>query len=293
MSARDYLAAGVMTSKRDQFGLIRVNRWTTAADRTSLLPSGPVRPNGLGRPWDLRKRCGVGTHLTNPESAGKRSLSIGGQEPAPALKDSAGDPIPLPCELIEVRVAELKQLFNAIDPSPFREKDLDGNAEEFIVNWAREAARERPLCLLVHLDRGAGSAEEPVILRDAVHEFFRNRTLQSKQRLRQLFRIGRISLMIGLAFLALSLGMSDLLATAMEGRRVGELLRESLLIGGWVAMWRPLEIFLYDWWPIRAEARLYERLSTMPVRIAYRGDPKSGSWRQDWPAVPPAETASR
>jgi len=27
--------------------------------------------------------------------------------------------------------------------------------------------------------------------------------------------------------------------------------RESLLVGGAVAPWRPLEIFLYDWWPIR------------------------------------------
>ena len=42
---------------------------------------------------------------------------------------------------------------------------------------------------------------------------------------------------------------------------------ESLLIGGWVAMWRPIEVFLYEWWPIRAEARLYTRLSEMPVRL--------------------------
>jgi hypothetical protein len=34
-------------------------------------------------------------------------------------------------------------------------------------------------------------------------------------------------------------------------------------------MWRPLEVFLYDWWPIRADARLFDRLSDMPVRIVY------------------------
>jgi hypothetical protein len=41
------------------------------------------------------------------------------------------------------------------------------------------------------------------------------------------------------------------------------------VIGGWVAMWRPLEIFLYDWWPIVAERKLFDRLSTMPVRITF------------------------
>jgi hypothetical protein len=54
-------------------------------------------------------------------------------------------------------------------------------------------------------------------------------------------------------------------------------------------MWRPLEVFLYDWWPIRAEVRLFERLSTMPVRIEYHESASSGAWRSDWPAVPVAE----
>ena len=57
-------------------------------------------------------------------------------------------------------------------------------------------------------------------------------------------------------------------------------------------MWRPLEIFLYDWWPIRAEARLFDRLSVMPVRIAYTQDVSSEAWRWDWPAVPAAVRAS-
>ncbi len=57
------------------------------------------------------------------------------------------------------------------------------------------------------------------------------------------------------------------------------------MIGGWVAMWRPLEIFLYDWWPIRAEARLFDRLSAMPVRLVYSGEARSDTWRLDWPAV--------
>jgi hypothetical protein len=43
----------------------------------------------------------------------------------------------------------------------------------------------------------------------------------------------------------------------------GEILGHSLLIGGWVALWRPFEIFLYEWWPILGEARLYDRLSAM------------------------------
>jgi len=204
----------------------------------------------------------------------------------PPEPHSAGDPIPTNCQRIEVRVSELKQLFNAIDPSPFRQKDLDPNAEQFIVGWAREVPRDARLALLVYLDRPAGLPEEPSVLRDAIREYFTHRAETSRRELRQLLRLGRTSLAIGLVFLAVCIGLGDLIGHALEGRKLGEILRESLLIGGWVSMWRPLEIFLYEWWPIRSEAKLHDRLSAMPVRIAYTGDPSSEAWKWDWPAVP-------
>ena len=206
---------------------------------------------------------------------------------------AAGDPIPPNCELIAVYVGQLKQLFNAMDPSPFRERDLDPNAEEFIVGWAREAPTDAPLGLVVHLDRPAGVPEEPGALRAAVHEFFTHRAEASQRRLRQLFRVGRTSLAIGLMFLAVSIVAGEVLADALGGGKLADVLRESFLIGGWVSMWRPLEIFLYEWWPIRAETRLYSRLAAMPVRINYRSDGTAAdAWRSDWPAVPPSAASA-
>jgi hypothetical protein len=88
-------------------------------------------------------------------------------------------------------------------------------------------------------------------------------------RLRRLFRVGRISLAIGLTVLATLTGLGHLAATVVSGG-IGQIVNESLSIGGWVAMWRPIEIFLYEWWPIRDDARLAERLAAMPVRLHYR-----------------------
>jgi hypothetical protein len=203
---------------------------------------------------------------------------------------SAGDAITPDCEQIEVHVTELRQLFNAMDPSPFRERDLDPKAEEFIVDWAQEAPPKASLALLVYLDRPAGLPDEAPLLRDAVHEFFRHRAEETRTRLRQLFRRGRTSLAIGIACLAVSLLTGKVVGKSF-GEGFGALLRESLVIGGWVAMWRPMEIFLYDWWPIRAEARLYDRLGVMPVRIAYTSETGADAWRRDWPAVKPSEPA--
>jgi hypothetical protein len=187
-----------------------------------------------------------------------------------ARVSAAGELVAPPSPVIEVRVTELRQLFNAMDPSPFRERDLDPRAEAFIVGWARDLPRDATLSLLVHLERACGHGDEATLLGDAIHQFFTQRALDTRRELRELLRRGRISLVIAMAFLSAAMVASDVIGSLTQ-RRFVQIFREGLLIGGWVAMWRPLEIFLYDWWPVRAQVRLFERLSTMPVDIEHTG----------------------
>jgi len=161
----------------------------------------------------------------------------------------------------------LRQLFDSMDPAPFRERDLDPKAAEYIIDGAREAPAGVPLALVVQLGREAGAESTATLLRDAVHEYFERRAAGKRRELRQLFRTGRISLLIGLAFLAGAIALAQWLGSLIRHEGYAWLVSESLIIGGWVALWRPLEIFLYDWWPIRADARLFDRLAAMPVTL--------------------------
>ena len=171
------------------------------------------------------------------------------------------------CALIEVHVAELKQIFNSLDPTPFRERDIDPRAEEFIAGWAREIDPDKPLGLLIHVDREDARPEHIAIVRDAIRDYFGERAAKTRQQLRLLFRRGRTSLVIGLVFLAAAVTLGNVIEEMLRDSRFAGLASESLSIGGWVAMWRPIEVFLYDWWPIRAEARLFDRMSAMTVRV--------------------------
>ena len=145
----------------------------------------------------------------------------------------AGDPIPPKCAVIEVHVGELKQLFDAIDPSPFRDRDLDPKAEEFIVGWAKDLPREASLALVVNLDREAGLPDEAAVLRDAIHEFFRHRAETQRQRLRELFRVGRTSLMIGLVALAAMTGAGPqvIVGDGIQPPKIIPFASESIYIG--------------------------------------------------------------
>jgi len=182
---------------------------------------------------------------------------------------TVGDEVPRNCELIDVHITELSLLFNALDPSPAREKDLDPKVDEFIVSWAQGAKRDVQFALQVYVDR-PGMPEQIDTVRDAIHESFRQRALSASRRLSQLFRVGRTSLLIGIVFLSVVVTLASLVEGALGESHISALIRESMVIGGWVAMWRPLEIFLYDWWPIRDERKLFDRLSVMPVRITFK-----------------------
>jgi hypothetical protein len=189
---------------------------------------------------------------------------------------AAGDPLPPDCTSpIEVRVREVRNLFNAMDPAPFNDRDLDPSAEAFIVNWSKDLPRDSPLALLVHVDQPRDLEEAAAVLRNAVHGFFAERARSERRRLRELLKRGRVSLVIGLAFVALTVVVTRFAAASWAATGYARILDESLLILGWVALWRPLEIFLYDWWPVSAEARLYKRLATMPVRVTSAAQPPS------------------
>jgi hypothetical protein len=190
--------------------------------------------------------------------------------------------LPPGCALIEVHVADLKQMFHSLDPTPFRERDLDPKAEEFIAGWAREISADKPLGLLIHIDKEDATADQIAIVRDAVRDYFAARAAATRQQLRLLFRRGRTSLVIGLVFLATSIVLGNIVEGMLHETRFAGIARESLLIGGWVAMWRPLEVFLYEWWPVRAEARLFDRLSAMIVRVV----PSSEASPSNRPAPP-------
>jgi hypothetical protein len=175
--------------------------------------------------------------------------------------------------IIELFLKTPEQLFNTLDPSPFNERDLDDEAERHIVGWAQEIDRSASLKLVIHLPHASHKARATKFIPEAIQHYFTDRAEQARLELRELLRIGWRSLLIGLLVLALCFLASRYVAREMGDDVLGRLLVESLLILGWVANWRPLEIFLYGWWPIQRRRRLLKRLAEMPVEILYLDDP--------------------
>ena len=164
-------------------------------------------------------------------------------------------------EAIEVRVDDIAQLFDTLDPYPFPEKDLNRDAEDYIVGWARELASHRPITIAIHHPNTAHQSDAFMALKQAMAKYFAARSQSIQRDLNELFRVGRYSLAVGAATLLGCLLLAQLTARIFDSPPLDRLMEESFLILGWVANWRPLEIFLYDWWPLVRSRDLYRRLA--------------------------------
>ncbi len=126
-----------------------------------------------------------------------------------------------------------------------------------------------PCALVVYVDQPQQQPDEEAAVGGAIRAHFARRAAVLRRDLRALLRRGVVSLAIGLAFLVSLLGVAHFAGRMLGPGAVSRIAEESLLIAGWVAMWRPLEIFLYDWWPILAELRIRQRLSATSVRLLH------------------------
>ena len=167
--------------------------------------------------------------------------------------------------VLDIHVGVSDQLFNSIDPAPFRDRDLDPAVVDYVVEWAEELPGDAALAIAVQIDRGG--VDDTALIQAAFKENFRLLAATKRRYVSRMFRDGRISLVIGLTFVALAVGITEAVAMLATQSRTAQVIADSAVIGAWVALWHPINIFLFDWWPLRRRAVLYDRLSAADVRV--------------------------
>ncbi|MET4801354.1 hypothetical protein [Bradyrhizobium sp. LB11.1] len=166
---------------------------------------------------------------------------------------------------IVIRLSNSLQLFHTLDPAPFREKELAIEAERYIVDQAEDLPKAVPIEIVIHLAEADSSEAIAPDLAPAVAQHFLMRAHEKARELRALFKSGRRSLIVGVVILSSCFAAGWLAGLILGDGPLPNIVRESFLILGWVAIWKPSEIFLYGWPTIVEERRLFERLSAAAV----------------------------
>ena len=168
---------------------------------------------------------------------------------------------------VELKLKTPRQLFDERDPAPFRERDLDDDAVRYILASYRDVKDHDHVKLSIYFESLGEFKDSPSLIEKAIHAFFMFEADVKRRELRDIFRKGFISLFIGMSFLFACTWLAHTVETAQTKSLFSSMMHEGLFIMGWVAMWQPISIFLYEWWPIREAQKTFQSLGCIEVQI--------------------------
>lgn len=166
---------------------------------------------------------------------------------------------------IDIKLRTAEQLFDGRDPAPFHDRDLDEDAVEYILGSVQELAPKARIKLVFWVEGEPAQLPDETFVA-AVRAHFEYEVEKLRRRTREHVRQGELTLAIGLVVLTAFLTLAELTAWIRVGT-LRQILREGLVIIGWVAMWRPLEVLLYDWWPLVRQRRLCQRVVEAEIAV--------------------------
>jgi hypothetical protein len=170
-------------------------------------------------------------------------------------------------ETITVPLDNVAQLLEPCPPSPFRRRRLRKEAEQYLIERVTVLPRKSRARLQICLPETERGKEESVI--DAVHQDFHFRRVEAEKKLGRIRRFGWRSLGVALIFLTVAMLIVQLMRRYLPVGSFLSVVIEGLTVFAWVALWRPGELLLYEWYPFRRDARLFGKLEESEIRFTY------------------------
>lgn len=169
--------------------------------------------------------------------------------------------------LIEIKLSSVHQLFNSFDPAPFYEKELDVNAENYIVDSVKDFPLKTQSMIVIHLPESLIDTKEAQEIPKAIRSHYYYKALSQRRKFRERSIYGQFTLVVGLVFLAIATIASLAIYSYSDSFPVLQLVATALEVTGWAAMWEPVTVFLFQLWPIYKQRKIYEKISEMEIDI--------------------------
>jgi len=165
---------------------------------------------------------------------------------------------------ISLTILDINELLH-LPISLYRKRTLESDAAEFIVQEAEALHRNDEINIIINLSLSEVKYKDDIS--PAIHKHFCYLKVLSQKKFRQTLRYGWRMLLIALVLLTVIFSLSEIALYFMPDNSAVVFIRESFIILSWVALWRPLDLLLYDWYPIKVNTDLYNRLEHCTVEV--------------------------
>ncbi|PDV98942.1 hypothetical protein [Candidatus Chloroploca asiatica] len=165
------------------------------------------------------------------------------------------------------------ELFEEPEIDPFAgDGPFEAGIETIIVDLEARPLMD-PCALRIKLPADQITPTLEAETKQALERYCRWNIQRLERSLVALRRDGQRAVLYGLVILITSLLLATLFAglsetaTDLWAERLFYILSDSFIIIGWVSLWRPAEILLYDHWPYRHDILTYEKIAVADVKI--------------------------
>lgn len=180
---------------------------------------------------------------------------------------------------IVIPLDSVDQLLQPCPPSPFRQRRLREEADAFLVERASALPRNAPVQLLITLPQGQAEREKEVV--ETIHQHFNWRRIEAEKQLHRTQRFGWRSLVIALLFLSAVMVLVQAIQRYFPATNLVSIITAGLTVFAWVALWRPCELLLYEWYPFKRDARVFRKLEKSGIEFSYRDQAVSQQRRDE------------
>jgi hypothetical protein len=174
---------------------------------------------------------------------------------------------------VDLYLSDMYNMFQTPEVDPFHGENIEASGIDQLIDTmnARPGSLKPFSTIAIHLPADRIEPELPARMKAAIGNYCNAQIRLAAQKKREIRLEGRKALRIGLVFWGVCLAFSLLFEELLfKGNALGRLFGEGFIIAGWVGLWRPAELLLYDWRPYSREIRRYEEIKHMAVAIVPR-----------------------
>jgi hypothetical protein len=142
---------------------------------------------------------------------------------------------------------------------------LNREFEEYIFSSVRNYPIDKRVKAVIYVSKDIDEAESVM---HAINKHFARKAIEYNHQLRQQLSQWIGNMIIGILFLVLCLILVQIL-DVFSHINIIKIVKESLLIIGWVALWEPVSFLLFGWRAIKRDKLICGKLSTIPVSIIH------------------------
>jgi hypothetical protein len=140
---------------------------------------------------------------------------------------------------------------------------LNREFEDYIFESVKNYALDKEIKLIIHIPKEVSDMD---LIKHTIHKHFAYKEKEIGLQLKQQFYQWIINIIIGILFLVLCLILVEVLEV-FSYINIIKILKESLLIIGWVALWEPVSFILFGWRSKKRDKLLCEKLSLVSISI--------------------------